>query len=355
MDVLNAVVKLVEEAALFASLEGNGIRHRLSLYADDVVMLIRPTVEEATAALHLVNTFGEASGLRCNLQKSSVSPIRCDGMDLQPITAVIQCPIKPFPVSYLGLPLSLARLSKTDLQPLVDKIAGHFPTWKASLLERSGRLILVNSTLVATPVYHMLSLDLPPWFFNCVNKLLRGFFWSAAMEARRGQCVVAWDSICSPKHLGGLGVKNLRLLNLALRTRWRWHERAEEDKPWKGLRFSLPEEAEEIFTTGLHCTLGDGQRLRFWQDRWIDGVGFEQMAPNLFKFLTPARREDTVVAALDQKQWATAFRGNLTVVALVEYLQMWERLQTVMVQQGRQDGIVWRGTASGIYTAKIGL
>jgi hypothetical protein len=47
-----------------------------------------------------------------------------------------------------------------------------------------------------------------------------------------------------------------------------------------------------------------------------------------------------------------AFRGNLTVVALVEYLQMWERLQAVMVQQGRQNGIVWRGTASGIYIAK---
>jgi hypothetical protein len=67
MDVLNVVIKLGEEAGMFASLEGSGIRHKLSLYADDVVMLIRPTVEEATAALHLVNTFGEASGLRCKI------------------------------------------------------------------------------------------------------------------------------------------------------------------------------------------------------------------------------------------------------------------------------------------------
>jgi hypothetical protein len=89
MDVLNVVIKLGEEAGMFASLEGSGIRHKLSLYADDVVMLIRPTVEEATAALHLVNTFGEASGLRCNLQTSSASPIRCEGLDLQQITAVI--------------------------------------------------------------------------------------------------------------------------------------------------------------------------------------------------------------------------------------------------------------------------
>jgi hypothetical protein len=284
-------------------------------------------VEEATAALHLVNTFGVASGLLCNLQKCSASPIRCEGLDLQQITAVIQCPIKAFLVTYLRLPLSLTRLSKTDLQPLVDKIAGHFPTWKASLLERSGRLILVNSTLVATPVYHMMSLDLPPWFFSCVNKLLRGFFWSAAMEARRGQCVVAWDSICSPKHLGGLGIKNLRLLNLALRTWWRWHERAEEDKPWKGLRFSLPEAAEELFTTGVQCTLGDGQHLRFWQDRWMNGASIEQLAPNLIKLLKPARKYASVATTLQKNEWARAFQGNFSVVALVEYLQVWERVQ----------------------------
>jgi hypothetical protein len=43
----------------------------------------------------------------------------------------------------------------------VDKIAGHIPTWKASMLERSGRLILIDSSIVATPIYHMLYLDLP--------------------------------------------------------------------------------------------------------------------------------------------------------------------------------------------------
>jgi hypothetical protein len=128
-----------------------------------------------------------------------------------------------------------------------------------------------------------------------------------ATEARRGQCVVAWDTIFSPKELGGLGVKNLRLLNLALRMRWRWHERAEEDKPWKGLRFSLPEVAEELFTTGLECTLGDGQRIRFWQDRWMNEASIGQLAPNLIKLIKPARRNDSVAMALQQNEWVRAF------------------------------------------------
>ena len=167
------------------------MRHRLSLFADDVVLIIKPSVEEATAAIGLLQLFGNASGLHYNLTKSSVSPIRCEGIDLQPILEVLACPVREFPIQYLGLPLKIGRLTKSDLQPLVDKVAGHVPTWKAGLLKRSGRLILMDSTLTATPVYHMLALDLPPWFFQCVDKLLRGFFWSASTEARRGQCIIA--------------------------------------------------------------------------------------------------------------------------------------------------------------------
>jgi hypothetical protein len=113
----------------------------------------------------------------------------------------------------------------------------------------------------------MLCLDLPQWFFDYANKIERGFFWSASTQARQGQCMVAWDMTCSPKALGGLGLKNLKLLNMALRMRWRWLELAEEDKPWKGLEFEIPKNAEELFMAATRCTLGDGKTLKFWTDR----------------------------------------------------------------------------------------
>jgi hypothetical protein len=129
---------------------------------------------------------------------------------------VLACELKSFPIQYLGLPLSTTRLAKAELQPLVDKIARGVPAWTAALLKKSGRLVYLNAKLAASPIYHMLSLDLPPWFFNTANKLFRGFFWSATTEARKGHCVVAWETVCKPKDLGGLGVKNIRLLNHAL-------------------------------------------------------------------------------------------------------------------------------------------
>jgi hypothetical protein len=89
----------------------------------------------------------------------------------------------------------------------VDKIAGGVPAWTATLLKKSVRLVYINAKLAAGPIYHMLSLDLPPWFFNTANKLLRGFFWSAVVKAKRGSCVVAWDTICKPKELGALALR----------------------------------------------------------------------------------------------------------------------------------------------------
>jgi hypothetical protein len=270
-NVLNAIFKVAEGAGLFSSFAAMGIRHRLSFFADDVVLLIKPTVHEATTAVELLQLFGAASGLRCNLDKSFVSPIRCEGIDLQPVLSMLGCPVKPFPIQYLALPLSLVRLSKMEIQPLVDKVTRGVLMWVAALLKNSGRLVYLNSKLAATPIYHMLSLDLPPWFFNTINKLLRGFFWSGTTEARRGQCVVAWDTVCTPKELGGLGVKNLKLLNHALRMRWRWLAMADSDKPWQGLDFKIAAEAEEMFLSCTHCVLNNGMRLNFLVDRWIGG------------------------------------------------------------------------------------
>lgn len=69
------------------------------------------------------------------------------------------------------------------------------------------------------PVYAMLSLDLPVKLIENIQKICRGFLWKGRHDVPGGHCLVAWDSICSPKSMGGLGLPNLRLLNVVLRTR----------------------------------------------------------------------------------------------------------------------------------------
>jgi hypothetical protein len=91
-----------------------------------------------------------------------------------------------------------------------------------------------------------------------------------------------------------LGIKNLRLLNTALRMRWRWFDQTGEAKPWSGLQFNLSVDAEQLFLTATTYKLGDGKRFRFWRDAWMGGKSALQLAPDLMKLVAPSLRRTSV-------------------------------------------------------------
>lgn len=129
MDTLNLLISRAAEAGLLHPLSSRSNLHRLSLYADDVVLFLRPTHAEIELILKILQLFGEASGLKTNIQKSSVLPIHCAPELIESIQNQLPCKVDGFPFKYLGLPLSLKKLSKAQLQFLVVKVADLFPGW----------------------------------------------------------------------------------------------------------------------------------------------------------------------------------------------------------------------------------
>ena len=67
--------------------------------------------------------------------------------------------------------LSIRKLTKTDLQPIVDKIADMLPGWKAALMSTAGRAVLVKAVLTAVPVYLLIALDVPKWLLRAIDKM----------------------------------------------------------------------------------------------------------------------------------------------------------------------------------------
>jgi hypothetical protein len=167
--------------------------------------------------IHLLDMIGHVSGLQTNMSKSSMSPIHCSEEELTAIANALSCSVKAFPCIYLGLPLTIGRPTKEVLLPLVDKVADYLPGWKASLLNRPGRLVMVKVVLTATPIYHLIALDLPKWVFKAIDKRRRGFLWKGHDQANGGNCLVAWEKVQRPLEYGGLGIHNLELLGSALR------------------------------------------------------------------------------------------------------------------------------------------
>jgi hypothetical protein len=58
---------------------------RTSLYADDAAIFVSPIKSDVDFLATSLHRFGDVTGLVTNFSKSQVSPIRCDGVDLDDI------------------------------------------------------------------------------------------------------------------------------------------------------------------------------------------------------------------------------------------------------------------------------
>jgi hypothetical protein len=216
----------------------------------------------------ILNLFGQDAGLHCNLTKSSVAPIQCSEEEKK---INIPC-AAPF---YLETP-------KESIQLLVDKVADYLPGWKTALMNRAGRLILVRAVLTASPICSMLATDLPKWVFKAIGKIRRGFLCKGREKAHGGNCLVSWDKVQRPLNYGGLGILNLEKLGWALKIWWLWAEKMDRPRPWDGFQVEVPRNAKALFNMATIPIIGNGKRILFWKDRWLDGKNIAELAPNLF-------------------------------------------------------------------------
>ncbi|KAM0869672.1 hypothetical protein ACQ4PT_040498 [Festuca glaucescens] len=111
-------------------LGGLHVPFRSSLYADDVVVFLKPSATELAATMKLFDIFTMATGLQANWRKSDVSPIACTKDQIAAAIGDTECPVQQFPITYLGMPLSDSRLKRVDFQPIVDKMLKHLCGWK---------------------------------------------------------------------------------------------------------------------------------------------------------------------------------------------------------------------------------
>ncbi|MBO6365821.1 hypothetical protein, partial [Enterococcus faecalis] len=114
----------------------------------------------------------------------------------------IGCQIATLPVKYLGIPLGANPKRPAIGEPVIRKIEQHLSGWKARLLSRAGRLILIKVFLNNLPAYYLSLFKIPKMVAKRIVKLQRKFFWSG--NEKSGLPSIKWEVIQRPKQLGGL-------------------------------------------------------------------------------------------------------------------------------------------------------
>ena len=86
----------------------------------------------------------------------------------------------------------------------------------------------------------------------------------------------------------------------------------------------------------------------------MTGKSIQDLAPNLYALVSKRRASRrTVMAALDEEKWLEDIQGEISLVPLLDYLELWDVLEEVQLQQeGTPDKHLWRFSSTGIYTAK---
>jgi hypothetical protein len=98
--------------------------------------------------------------VRCRIWRRVSLPVVLSPLDQQPrrrlrakggvfafapttLQEMLPCEISSFPCKYLGVPLSLKKLPRSAIQYIIDRIAAQLPGWKADLMNKAGRRVMV--------------------------------------------------------------------------------------------------------------------------------------------------------------------------------------------------------------------
>ncbi|WVZ55208.1 hypothetical protein U9M48_005900 [Paspalum notatum var. saurae] len=195
---------------------------------------------------------------------------------------------------------------------------------------QTGHLVMVKAVLSSISINIMLAMDLPKWVIKAIDKKKK--------NANGGNCLFSWDIVQRPIQFGGLGILNLGLVGWALRIRWLWLQKTDSSRPWEGLPLQVPQNAKALFDVAAISLVGNGQSIKFWTDRWLQGRTIAEWAPNLIKLIPRrARKQRTVAQGLTNRRWVNNIRGALSVQVLIEYLQLWNLVDGFELQQDIPD------------------
>jgi hypothetical protein len=219
-----------------------------------------------------------------------VIPLNLDEVIVHEISHILACPVGVLPFRYLGVPLHFEWLKREDLQPILDKLIKRCARWRGRLLACSSKLVLIKSCLVSIPVYLLSFIKFSKWAIKLLESQMAHCLWNDGENSNKYH-LASWRHVTMKKEFGGLGVPDLRKLNLYLLASWVKRYSMDEGKFWKRLvDFKYMTCSPNIlacrdlgvsnFWKGVMWAaqaarirykwkVGCGRKVRFWENMWL--------------------------------------------------------------------------------------
>ena len=275
---------------------------------------------------------------------------------------------------YLGMPLGSWHKTTSIWNPILERMEKKLLGWKRLYLLKGGRLTLLKSTLSSLPTYYLSLFTILKAVATRLERIQRNFLWGSLVECFKYP-LVAWEKVCFPRELGGLGIRKLAPFNQALLGKWLWRYGHETLHLWRriiamkygegkggwctracsrahgcGLWSSISE-GWEPFTKHLSFVLGDGACILFWHDKWTGDVPLKILYPQLF--LCSANKEACISEVLsppvgdNDRVWSLRFQRDFNDWELADSYSFIHFIQTRIPRGGGCDKLCCDLNGSG--------
>ena len=155
-----------------------GREHKISLYADDVLLYVSDPLSTIPHILDTLGKFGEFSGYKLNLDKSELVPINS-------VASQVSFHSFPFKIAndkftYLGVSItkSHSQLLKANFTPLLERTRQD--RWSTMPLSLAGRINVIKMSILPKFLYlfQCVPLFLTKLFFTKLASLISAFIWN---------------------------------------------------------------------------------------------------------------------------------------------------------------------------------
>ncbi|KAJ6836360.1 uncharacterized protein M6B38_328170 [Iris pallida] len=185
------------------------------IYADDLLVLLQPSLRGMRALSDIMEEFGRLSGLQLNREKSRVYfSFRCTQQEERAFALGVDR--GELPVKYLGVPLTVNYAREQDCHSLVDFARRRVEGWQAAGLSFGGRIELVRSVITGITMFWFQSIQIPTATIRKVEAICADFIWRGGMHA------ISWDQLCRPRKEGGVGLRPLHTIRKAACVKMAW-------------------------------------------------------------------------------------------------------------------------------------
>ncbi|CBI24109.3 hypothetical protein VitviT2T_017099 [Vitis vinifera] len=223
--------------------------------------------------------------------------------------------------------------------------------WRRQYISKGGRLTPIKSMLSSLPIYFISLFQMSRRVRLRLEKIYRNFLWGGGMLGNKPQ-LVKWDIVCLDKRKGGLRVRCLNSLNMALICKWIWCFYKEMDAFWRKVFCGKFGELEggwcskevrgsygvglwkairllwELVSSRTLFVVGYGRRVKFWRDRWWGDEPLCMSFPSLFAL---ASSKEAWVADL----WVHSSKGGGWNPSFFRPLNDWDS-RMLLVKDSRQ-------------------